>query len=441
MKTPRLSLLASHLALKANAASHLDLVIRLSAPAAKTQAKRPSISLALVIDSSGSMAGAPLAHAKAAAAHLVRRLAPGDQACVVTYGQVISVLAEPMDAVAGQAQLLAAIDGIQSAGGTPLRAGWLLGAQALAPTVSRFALSRVLLLSDGQATDGSVAAVLAEEARELAASGITTSTYGLGFSFNETLMTQLAQGGQGQAFYAESAEALVPYFESEFQMLASTTGKQVQARVSATVAGQEVEVQRLDTLAPAHLLPLPALVAGADAWVGMRVPVPALKAASTVEVQVEVSWQDMEGKTHVQAKTLRVPIRAREKLGTDEWGLERIREVGAARAQREALESARRGDWARTDTILREMSVGAGSNAYVATVANNLAGLSATRDLGRLSKEVAYSSHSMASRLVDQGEVVSDLGPDRLGLRKAWQGRAAAPEKGKGGDESKKEDC
>lgn len=430
MKAPRLSLLASHLALKAGVPSHLDLIVRVSAPASKSSAPRPSISLALVIDSSGSMDGPPLEQAKAAAAHLVGRLSPGDQACVVTYGARTQVLVEPVDAVAGRARLLAAIEGIRSAGGTPLRAGWLLGAQALAPTVSKFALSRVLLLSDGQATDGSIPAILEEEARELAASGIGTSTYGLGRNFNEALMTQLARGGQGQAFYAESAEALVPYFQSEFQMLAATVGQQVQAQVKALAGGQEVEVQRLDTLAPACLLDLPALVAGADAWVGVRVPVPALAPASTVDVQVKVSWRDMDGKAHVRTQALSVPVRAREKAGTDAWGLERIKEVAAARAQREALESARCGDWARTEVILRGVAASAGDNAYVAAVAGSLAGLSAERDLNRLSKEVAYSSYSMSSRLVDQAEVVSELGPDRLGLRKACQGKAAPGAKG-----------
>ena len=252
MKTPTLSLLANHLALAVNKPASVDFLVRLSAPAQDDSATpRPTVNLALVIDKSGSMAGEPLANAKAAAKHLVSRLGPGDQACVVAYGNTIDLVAEPMDAVAGRSQLLAAIEGIQSMGGTPLRAGWLMGAQALAPFVSKYPISRVLLLSDGQATDGSQPHLLAEEARELAQSGITTSTYGLGHNFNEDLMTQLAQGGLGQAFYAESAEALVPYFESEFAMLAATVGKKVRVEWSAMAAGKEVEIKRLDTLAPA----------------------------------------------------------------------------------------------------------------------------------------------------------------------------------------------
>src|SRR5687767_11900369 len=49
------------------------------------QRQRPPLSLAVVIDRSGSMEGEPLANAKAAAARLVDQLEEGDAFTVVTY--------------------------------------------------------------------------------------------------------------------------------------------------------------------------------------------------------------------------------------------------------------------------------------------------------------------------------------------------------------------
>lgn len=427
MNTPTLSLLSTHLAVAANKPAPVDFLVRLSAPEMdKADSSRPHVNLALVIDKSGSMAGEPLAQAKEAAKHLICRLGEGDQVCVVVYGNTVEMLAEPMDAVAGRSQLLATIDSIRSMGGTPLRSGWLLGAQALAPFVSKFPISRVLLLSDGQATDGSHPDVLCEEARELAQSGITTSTYGLGNHFNEDLMTQLAQGGLGQAFYAESAEALVPYFESEFAMLASTVGKKVRVRWAASVDGQPVGIKKLDTLAPANEASMQSLIADADSWVGARVDLPALEASKALKIEAVVRWEDMDGVEHELHQELSIPVRARSRMNKDEWAVERFKEVEAARIQREALENARQGNWEVADHLIRSMSASSGGNAYVAGVAENLSGLMAGRDLTRLAKEVAYSSHTMSTRIVDRNEQASSLESGRFGTRKARQGAAAS---------------
>lgn len=434
--SPALSLAPAFQSISLKKNEHLDFVVRLSAPPASEEGplSRPHVNLALVIDKSGSMAGLPLENAKEAARHLVSRLGAGDKACIVVYGSTVEVLAEPMDASAGRSQLLAAIDSIQSSGGTPLRAGWLLGAQALAPYVSAFPISRVLLISDGQATDGSVPSVITQEAQELAQSGITTSTYGLGYHFNEDLMTQLAQGGQGQAFYAESAEALIPYFESEFSMLAATVGKNVRVEWSAQVDGQPAQVLRMDTLQVALGASMPALVHGADSWVGGRVDLKGLLAAQSqdgatppkaVHLSARVMWEDMDGAAREARATAKVPFRQRSNPSKDTWVLERIKEVEAARLQRQALEEAQRGNWQGADQLIRSLSESSAGNAYVAGVAQSLSDMVGDRDLSRLTKEVAYSSYAMASRVIDHGEQANELSSGRFGLRKARQGTVA----------------
>jgi Ca-activated chloride channel family protein len=402
---------------------HVDVLVQLSAPAMPVQADRPTLNLAIVIDRSGSMAGPPLAEAKRAAIHLINKLQKGDLVCVASYGSSVELHTEPMDAHAGRQQLIAAVERLTSNGGTPLRAGWLCGANAIAPFVSKYGLSRVLLLSDGQATDGSQPELLAEEARQLMGAGISTSTYGLGLNFNEELMTKLAQGGQ--AFYAETADNLVAYFESEFDMLSATVGRQVRVDLSAKLGKQALKVERLDTgEAVSGSVFMAPLVAGAASWVALRLTHAGASDKDKLEIQATVHWVSLDGVSHQLEQSVTVPVRAKSKPGQDEAALERLKEAEASRLQREALASARRGDWAQTDHILMNLCASAGSNAYVAGVAASLSSVSATRDLGRFSKEALYSSHTMSNRIVDTDEQVDVLEGGRFGLRKAEQGKA-----------------
>lgn len=438
MKTT-LSLTPSLLALPKDTAGHLDVLVQLTPPNQAVQTDRPSLNLALVIDRSGSMAGpgmglgmsasavSPLEEAKRAAIHLINKLQRGDRVCLVSYGGTTTLDTSPLDAVEGRAQLIAAVERLVAGGGTPLREGWLTGAQAIAPFVSQHGISRVLLLSDGQATDNSVPAALAEEARQLMGAGISTSTYGLGFNFNEDLMTQLAQGGQ--AFYAESAETLVPYFDSEFAMLSATVGRQVQVELIATLGNQAIEVERLDTAGgikgPLFLSPL---IAGAVTWVALRLPHPSTSSKESLAIKAKASWVDLEGKSHSIEQELSVPVRAKQKANSDP-AVERLKEAEAARLQREALESARRGNWDHTDQILRGLSACAGNNAYISGVAASLSSVSATRDVGLFSKEAVYSSHAMSNRVVDTDEQLESMDGGRFGLRKVSQGKAAETKK------------
>src|SRR5262249_24654250 len=91
-------------------------------------AQRPPMSVAIVIDHSGSMGAGPLARARAAARGLVERLGSRAHAAVVQYDSTAEVLvaAIPVD-TEGKARLLAAIDSIRDRGGTNIGAGFELG--------------------------------------------------------------------------------------------------------------------------------------------------------------------------------------------------------------------------------------------------------------------------------------------------------------------------
>ncbi|HAZ66900.1 MAG TPA: hypothetical protein DCY41_09125, partial [Opitutae bacterium] len=68
---------------------------------------------------------------------------------------------------------------------------------------------------------------------ELARNGVTTSTVGLGTEFNESLLTKMADAGEGQAHYGQTPEDLEDSFAEEFQILNKACLRKVTLSVTA----------------------------------------------------------------------------------------------------------------------------------------------------------------------------------------------------------------
>ena len=99
-------------------ASDHDLAIAITAPHGKASA-RPPLTLAIVIDRSGSMSGEPMENAKRAASQLIGQLEASYAFTVVTYSssdQVVMPMSRASDANKGAAR--AAIARIYDDGGT-----------------------------------------------------------------------------------------------------------------------------------------------------------------------------------------------------------------------------------------------------------------------------------------------------------------------------------
>src|SRR5215212_4756502 len=97
-------------------------MLELVAPEPDELDDRPPLRLALVIDRSGSMAGAKLDVAKRSAAWLVSRLRERDQLALVDYDDEVRLLA-PLGAP--RDRLAHALAHIAAGGSTNLSGGWL----------------------------------------------------------------------------------------------------------------------------------------------------------------------------------------------------------------------------------------------------------------------------------------------------------------------------
>ena len=141
--------------------------------------KKLPLNLSVVIDRSGSMSGEPLNEAKKCAMMLVDRMSSNDQLSVVTYDSNASVVF-PTTKVSRKDLLKTEISRIRSGGTTALYDGWSVGAEQVAQNAGGNYLSRVLLLSDGQANSGLTdEETISSHCQTMAENGVTTSTYGL----------------------------------------------------------------------------------------------------------------------------------------------------------------------------------------------------------------------------------------------------------------------
>lgn len=223
--------------------------------------ERQSVSLALVIDRSGSMSGPPLAFAKRAAAAAVEGLRDGDRVAVVAYDQRVDLVVPSTAVAEDRGALLRAIAAIREGGTTALHAGWVEGCTQVVTAPVASGLARVVLLTDGLANVGVCDAdAIADDVRGVAADGVSTSAVGLGRHFDERLLRVVADAGQGNFTYAERPEELPAWFAAELAGLSGLRGRDV----GLTLSGRGVRIThvlgggRLD----GDRLRLPDLVAG-----------------------------------------------------------------------------------------------------------------------------------------------------------------------------------
>lgn len=164
--------------------------------------EREAVALTFVIDISGSMdMDNRLGLVKRSLEILVEGLRSTDQVGIVAYGSDARVVLEPTPASA-KGRILEAIYSLQIEGATNAEAGLRLGYRLAMQGYNPKGINRVTLCSDGVANVGQTEAdAILSEVRGYVEEGVTLATFGFGMdNYNDTLMEQLADNGNG--FYA-----------------------------------------------------------------------------------------------------------------------------------------------------------------------------------------------------------------------------------------------
>jgi Ca-activated chloride channel family protein len=393
----------------------LTVLVRARAPEAVQTARKP-LNLALVIDKSGSMSGPPLHEAKRCAEHIVRGLSSSDTASIIAYDDTVEVLAKS-GPVSDRRELLRAIRAIEVGGMTALYDGWRIGADQALFSHDRETLSRVLLLSDGNANRGLTdIGQIAKRVESVARDGVTTSTYGLGHHFNEDLMLAMGRAGGGNSYYGESAEDLMDPFQEELDLMHALYARRLTLTVDAP-RGVKLRVLNDYPQPASDRWRLPDLAAGGEAWALLELCIPkrATKKLTHLELGARLKLKLTDGGRAVMGpRFLEVPVvseSAWRALPEDETVQRRAQEVRAAELQEEARQAALCGDWKRVDEILAIARRESADNPWVENALNNLTRYARQRQTEVFAKEARYSSHRMRSRLAAVNEVSGDYDP------------------------------
>lgn len=168
-------------------------------------------------------------------------------------------------------------------------------------------------------------------------------------------------------------------------------------------------------------MPLANVLEGGETWAVVRVPY-ALNKPLTIDIEVAFSTLDGVECSTLAHCTLPVGSSAEENPSASVLR-ERVKELEAAKLQKDAMREAQRGNWAGVQHIVGNINAIAGNNAYVAGVGQTLERLSATQNANLLSKEAVYGARAMSSRTVSLNEDVTRL-VDEYGLKKSQQGKS-----------------
>ncbi|HEY8746000.1 MAG TPA: VWA domain-containing protein [Chloroflexota bacterium] len=277
---------------------HIDFVVRVE-EAPQTGDRRQPLTVALVLDRSGSMQGDKLTMARRAALAALDRLDERDQVAVVVFDDRIDVLqrAAPVTAAVKE-QVRAALTGLAARGSTALHEGWATGCRAIVgdtlPATER-GLAHLMLLTDGIANVGLTdpEAIASEAAGVREQAGISTSTFGIGADYNESLLAPMATAGGGQFHHLRTTADIANAFLGELGLLfgVAAGGVALELAVDPGVSAELISEYWLTTSESTHYrVAVGDLLSGEERHVVVRFGFPAWGQLPNIGIRARLCW-------------------------------------------------------------------------------------------------------------------------------------------------------
>lgn len=195
------------------------------------RASRPPANLVFLIDVSGSMASSDkLPLVRTALAGLADELSPQDKVSIVVYAGAAGLV---LPASGDKREIVAALGRLSAGGSTAGGAGLQLAYQVARDNFIKGGVNRILLATDGDfnvgVSDAKALIAMVEKERD---AGVTLTTLGFGQgNFNEAMMEQVADHGNGNYAYIDSALEARKVLSEQMSSTLFTIAKDVKVQV------------------------------------------------------------------------------------------------------------------------------------------------------------------------------------------------------------------
>ena len=334
------------------------------------QAQRAPVNLALVIDRSGSMSGFKLTQAKQAAQHLVAQLTPADRLSIVHYGSDVKAFNGLAGTPANKTVLLKYIEGIWDDGGTNIADGLTAGRDQLLAMKSDFKVNRLILISDGQPTEGITdASQLSQVVRDIRSTGISVSSIGVGSDFNEELMEAFAELGGGAYAYLQDAAQLSNIFQKDLNAATTQVARGVTLTFRVPAGTQFEQLLGYKIAARSSMgndevisVSMPDFAAGQVERVVVQLRVTGNTSGQTIDVtQTSLDYTDLLASRAVTTETaLRAQVSDKAEVVLTNRDKDAM--VFAARARagvntQNAVEALKQGDRGKAEQLMQQNAV------------------------------------------------------------------------------------
>lgn len=329
---------------------------------------RLPLNFALVLDRSGSMYGDKLRTMKEAVKHIIDQLDPNDVVSIVTFETRTKVPVQAQPATDKEA-LKRQVDRIKDGGGTNMAPALREGINQVQQRVGPDRTSRIILLTDGEATDNEDDS--RREADNAGAMGIQLIGLGFGEEWNEDFVMDLADRSilapgslRGYADYIKSPGDAAGIFQEVFQsMQVVATGVNVNIRMVQGLEARRVwetvpmikDIGRGCIQGRAIVIPVGQLEKGGAAYLAELMVPP--RPVGTVRIaQTEVAFTAPGGDQGRQVVDLVVNYSQDPSLTGRMNGrvMNVVEKVQAFKLQTQALEEAELGDVSGATRKLRQ---------------------------------------------------------------------------------------
>jgi len=272
---------------------------------------RSPLNLALVLDHSGSMSGPKLRNVKEATKQLVKMLHRDDIFSLTIFDDEVTRLIPPVR-IGDAHNLSRSIDAIHSGGSTYLSGGFKQGCRFATANLNKGLITRVMLLTDGQANVGELdPAALADRAAAAQQAGITTTTIGVGEDYDESLLSRMAESGGGGSYFIETPDDAPGVFTEELGCLQSLAATDCQVKFLPAHSGISVaQLNSYATSAAGDWL-LGDIYGGQQRSLVIELALPPFPVAGGISLgSLEISYRQATGEKREQQLRLQLAVDA-----------------------------------------------------------------------------------------------------------------------------------